>query len=505
MKTDVGFGRSAALLVAARAVGLVCRFAMAVVLARRLNQVDFGLYKQAFLLQSTFILVLDLGLPASLYYFLQHDEQARRRYISQSLAVLALMSIVGGVAIVVGAPWWAEAFHEDLLRPLAPQLALFLGSTLLSSVLEVVFIARQRVRHAALAYAVSDVATAAFVVGMVLAGAGLSGVLWAATIVHLARIAVLVLYVHRTRLLTLGSLPWAPLTRLWRYAIPFWGGHILELFAVVAPMYYVSARYDTRTYAVFAVGTMNVPFIEVIYASVVSVVIVQLTQLALSGDRDRVRETLANGIRMVSLVCLPLFVVLEVLAGELIGHLYTARFAEAVPIFRVSLLAVPLIATQLDYVPRAYGDTRFLFFMCAIRGAVCVALLGVLPPAVGLAGAPLAFVLALVASHVVLLVRVSRLTGVPCAKVWPLGVLLRITAASAIAAVPVLLLEATGLLASWPLLIAAAAAFGALYAVMVWRLDVLTPGEKAALQTPFRRPGAFDGVRRREAVEGRPR
>ncbi|PYN38553.1 MAG: hypothetical protein DMD98_03720 [Candidatus Rokuibacteriota bacterium] len=493
-------------MVAGRTVGFICRFALAVFLARHLAQVEFGVYKQAFLLQSTFIMLLDLGLPASLYYFLQQDGEARRQYVSQSLPMLALAGIVGGVAVVVGAPWWGEAFYENRLGALTPQLAVFLGSTLLSTVLEVIFIARQRAGQAAIVYCVSDLAMAALVLGTVLADGGVAGILEAVTFVQGARIIALVLYARRAGLLSVSRPSWESLQRQWNYAIPFWAGHIVELFAVAAPQYYVSGRYDTQTYAVFAVGSTSVPFVDVLYNTIVSIVVVQVTRLARVGAQDQIRDTLGNGIRLMAVACLPLFVLLELVAGDVIVLLYTQRFADAVPVFRVSLLALPLLATQLEYVPRAYGDTRFLFLMCAIRGVVCVGCLTVLPQTFGLPGAPLAFILALVASHLVLLVRVSRLTGLRYVEVWPLGMLGRILAASLASAIPVVLLKSMGLLAFWPVLAAASVAFAVTYGMALWRLQVLSGDEKEAVRALVRRLAVLGGfLAGREAIGGRPR
>ena len=505
LEVESSFSRSAVVLVAGRTVGFICRFALAVFLARHLAQVEFGLYKQVFLLQSTFIMLLDLGLPASLYYFLQQDGEARRQYVSQSLPMLLLAGAVGGAAVVVGAPWWGEAFYENLLGPLTPHLAVFLGSTLLSSVLEIILIARERARQAAIVYCASDLAMVTLVLGAVLGGWGVAGILEAVTIVQGARTIALVLYARRIGLLSFRHLSWEPLRRQWNYAIPFWAGHIVELFAVAAPQYYVSGRYDTQTYAVFAVGSTSVPFVDVLYNTIVSIVVVQLTRLARVGAGDQIRDTLGNGIRLMAVACLPLFVLLELIAGDVIVLLYTQRFADAVPVFRVSLLVLPLLATQLEYVPRAFGDTRFLFLMCAVRGVVCVGCLTVLPQTFGLAGAPLAFVMALVASHVVLLARVSRLTGLRYAEVWPLGMLGRIVAASLVSAIPVMLLKATGLLAVWPILAAASLTFGAAYGVTLWRFAVLSSGEKQAVRALGLRLAALGGSPWREAVGGRPR
>jgi len=232
LEVESSFSRSAVVLVAGRTVGFICRFALAVFLARHLAQVEFGLYKQAFLLQNTFIMLLDLGLPASLYYFLQQDGEARRQYVSQSLPMLLLAGAVGGAAVVVGAPWWGEAFYENLLGPLTPHLAVFLGSTLLSSVLEIILIARERARQAAIVYCASDLAMVTLVLGAVLGGWGVAGILEAVTIVQGARTIALVLYARRIGLLSFRHLSWEPLRRQWNYAIPFWAGHIVELFAV---------------------------------------------------------------------------------------------------------------------------------------------------------------------------------------------------------------------------------------------------------------------------------
>src|SRR5437762_486300 len=338
--------------------------------------------------------------------------------------MLALAGIVGGVAVVVGAPWWGEAFYENRLGALTPQLAVFLGSTLLSTVLEVIFIARQRAGQAAIVYCVSDLAMAALVLGTVLADGGVAGILEAVTFVQGARIIALVLY----------------------------------------------------------------------------------ARLARVGAQDQIRDTLGNGIRLMAVACLPLFVLLELVAGDVIVLLYTQRFADAVPVFRVSLLALPLLATQLEYVPRAYGDTRFLFLMCAIRGVVCVGCLTVLPQTFGLPGAPLAFILALVASHLVLLVRVSRLTGLRYVEVWPLGMLGRILAASLASDIPVVVLKSIGLLAFWPVLATASVAFEITYGMALWRLQVLSGDEKEAVRALVRRLAVLGGfLAGREALGGRPR
>ena len=65
-------------LMFAKALAFVLGFALPLLLVRRLNQFEFGLYKQVFLVVSTSITVLPLGFSLSAYYFLSREEGGQR-------------------------------------------------------------------------------------------------------------------------------------------------------------------------------------------------------------------------------------------------------------------------------------------------------------------------------------------------------------------------------------------------------------------------------------------
>src|SRR5690554_3309249 len=77
-------------LVVARAFSAGITLLIPVVLARALSVSDYGTFKQFFLVSSTLYLVLGLGVPQSLYYFLPRAEPGERRaLLFHTLAFLA--------------------------------------------------------------------------------------------------------------------------------------------------------------------------------------------------------------------------------------------------------------------------------------------------------------------------------------------------------------------------------------------------------------------------------
>ena len=62
-------------LLAAKTAGFALTTALPLVLVRSLSQLEFGVYKQAFLIVGTAVTVLPLGFGMSAFYFLPRDRR----------------------------------------------------------------------------------------------------------------------------------------------------------------------------------------------------------------------------------------------------------------------------------------------------------------------------------------------------------------------------------------------------------------------------------------------
>ena len=77
-------------LMSGRAVGFAATFAIPVILARVLDQTDFGTYKQLFLIAATLYGVGQFGMAESLLYFLPRATGDGARYVANAVLALAL-------------------------------------------------------------------------------------------------------------------------------------------------------------------------------------------------------------------------------------------------------------------------------------------------------------------------------------------------------------------------------------------------------------------------------
>ena len=154
------------------------------------------------------------------------------------------------------------------------------------------------------------------------------------------------------------------------------------------------------------------------------------------------------------------------------------RFEASVDIFKIFLTMILLAALQLDYVPRAFADTRFILRVHVLRLIVTAILLSVLVGWLGMIGAALSSVLALGATKALIMLRVKTLLNVALRHLLPWHQLGRITAASAMAGIVMWLIQSTWSLQMGIKLFLSAAVFSALYAVLVWKLNGLDPHQK---------------------------
>src|SRR5580658_8807471 len=79
----------------AKTVGFVFSIALPLLLVRRLDREQYGLYKQAFLLVTTAMTVLPVGVPMSAFYFLPRETTRRRETV---LNIVLFHVAVGALA-----------------------------------------------------------------------------------------------------------------------------------------------------------------------------------------------------------------------------------------------------------------------------------------------------------------------------------------------------------------------------------------------------------------------
>lgn len=464
---DDSLAVQSAVLIAARWVGFALSFAIPIVLVRVFSQAEFGIYKQLFLISGTMVPVLNLGLTASLFYFVPRDSGEGQRYVVQALGVLSVLGVVAGIALALGAGPISRVIGGGELASYLRILAIFVMVATPSDLFVVSLpVVDRRPAVAGAISATSDVVRAASVVGAALVFRNVEAVVWVSIAVAGARAVWLLNYIR----MRTGPSPVRPnlpdLRAQLTYSLPFAAAVVFEVVLMRLHEYYVATHVAPADFAQYAVGVFQVPLLGIVVQSVVEVMLVRIAGAAKVQDSPKLQSVWTQVVTFLSLVLIPCWVAAQVWASDLIAVLFGPPYLPAVPVFRIFLTMIPLMAIVDHGILRATGDTRFLLRANGVGLVVSGAAIFVLGRQSVFFGAVTGLVLGVVVMRVMGLMKVKARLGVTFRQLFPfqlLGRILVAAGASALVALPTHTLST-----AFGRLFLGSAVFGVVYGGITW-------------------------------------
>jgi O-antigen/teichoic acid export membrane protein len=472
--------KPALLLMSGRTLAFAATFFIPVVLARIFDPAEFGTYKQLFLVHSTIYYIVQLGMASSLYYFLPRAPHEAGRYVANSMCFLGLAGLAALGLVTVASPKIAQWMSNTALTAYLPWIGLYLFLMMLSTALEIVLISRSRYFWASASYAISDLARAAAFILPVLLLRQLRWLLWAACAVAFVRVVVTLFYFRREfrgtftpdRVLLKSQLA---------YALPFAAAVLIETLQGSLPQYAVSYLFDPATFAIFAVGCLQIPLVDFAASPTSDVMMVKMQERLAEGRKVAVLKIWHDTTWKLALLFFPLFAFCVVAAREIIVFLFTAKYAASVPIFMAWSTVILLTTFQVDGVMRVFAQTWFLLALNLMRLAIIAGLIKWSLSEFHLVGPVLVIVLATLVSKAAALARMKTLLQINTAKLLPWRSLAVLLCAAAGGAAAALAVKSQIHVSTVPLLLFTATAYGITYAALVWGFDLLQADEKVAI------------------------
>jgi len=473
--------KPAMFLMCGRTMAFIATFFIPVVLARIFDKPDFGTYKQLFLIHSTAYFIAQVGMASSLYYFIPQSGQTAGRYVANSVAFLAGAGAVGCASLFLAAPHLAKWMSNPNLVGYLSWTGLFLALMMVSASLEIAMIARGKYRLAATSYACSDVARAVAFIAPVLIFHTLQSLLIGSVVVAGLRVIATLVYFHSV-FGTEFRPDAAVLRKQLAYAVPFGAAVLVEIFYSSVPQYVVSFLADPATFAVFAVGCLQIPLVDFAASPTSDVMMVKMQESLAAGRLQTVVEIWHDTFWKLALLFFPLVALVVVEGRDIILALYTTKYASSIPLFRVWSALILLTTLQIDGVLRVFAETRFILILNLMRLAIVGALIAPSMHYFGLLGPVLVILLATLAFKTAGLVRVIRLFHVRLAGILPWRRTALLAGVSFVASVAVIVTKSRLNLRPLMLLFVSTAVYSVVYCTLVWRLRLVTESEQAALR-----------------------
>jgi len=264
------------------------------------------------------------------------------------------------------------------------------------------------------------------------------------------------------------------------YALPLGAAGLLYTFQLDLHNYFVSHQFGPALFAIYAIGTVQLPLVSMLQESATSVLIPRISFLQRNHEHREIILLTARAMRKLAAAYLPIYALLLVVGREFIRFLFTDQYLSSWPIFAVNLTLLPIGIVLSDPLFRAYAEQRY--FLIRVRAMLLLALIVLLWFGIshfGMLGAISAVVAVNLAERVIAGIRLGHVLGVTrkdVVLVRDLGKL----AVAAIAAALVTAIVRAQMLAAKPLLILAVcgAVFAAVYGAGVLLLGIASAEEK---------------------------
>ncbi|HPY63466.1 MAG TPA: oligosaccharide flippase family protein [Bacillota bacterium] len=354
--------------------------------ARVLTKIELANNSQTFLVYTTFASFLTLGIPSGIYYHLVHNEHRKRAVVSESILLTLGASLLFALFIIFGGNYLlANAFRNSQIAELLYWLIPYSLFMVPMNVITCVFVYENRIRFNAVFSTVQTFVTLAVVIVSMLVFRTGKSMIVSRVIVSIAFVVVAsVILNHVLPKEESSKLNLSSIKSLLYISIPLGLAYMTSILDRSLDKWIVSVLLSPETYAVFTQGARELPLIDTITGAISTVMLVDITKAAKDGDFPLAVAMFRKIAEKTSLILLPTMMFFLVTASPVIRLLYTEAYAEAIPVFQVYLLYLPIRTVVFGPLLIALGKSKFILIR-SIIGLCLNALLSIL--AVWLLGA----------------------------------------------------------------------------------------------------------------------
>ncbi len=439
---EASLTRKAAILVVSRAMTIMTVMISLIILTRVLSKDDFALLSFLLLVYATTLTLSRLGLPDSVFYYLERISEASHKgfviLTARNMFLVGLPVCTLLIPLHFLAPIWGFQVNH-LLFPLAAIILIELPTFVLPNTL----IALGKVTHAALLNIVSGVLQFTALVVPASLGQPIEHVVYALLLYSVSKFAIFTGVFLRTFSGPVGTLASELVKEQFAYSIPLGISQVLWDINRQIDKYIIAAVLPVTIYAEYVVGAWEIPLLPAIAYTVSLAMMPNLVRCVANGDQSALLDLWHRAIKKVSVLVLPLAVMFLVVAEEIIILLFTADYAAAAIPFRIYTMSVLLRVGAYTSVLKALGETTVIYRSAAYLLFINLALGIPLALWLGMSGPPLATLIANIAMWGYALTNISRLLHVDIGRVFPFAFYLKSLSVAFVAAIPALLVQET--------------------------------------------------------------
>ncbi len=412
-------------------------FILNIGLARSMGAEVFGAFQQVFMF-SAFFMLLTLGVPETMYFFLPRlTREERPGFIGQTILFMVGNGLFLGLVLWFGAFFFAGIQKNPAIAGHLRIFGIYGAFYVASAFADPIFIIFQRVRFLFLLSFLHGLFFIALTVWEYFSRIPAESLFTAMAVFSALKFALALALVRRMRP-QIGniSLFGGKRTMLLQvsFALPVALSNAVDILSAWLDKFVVSIWLGKEALGIFYVGAIEIPFVAVFLSSVYSVISPVLNSLHHQKDFMGFMDLVRKSFTFTAKWIWPLWGYLFVFADRLIPFVFGGGYEASVTPFRIYLLLMPLRIALYGVIALALGKPRAVLWTALGALLLNFFLNVILVTRIGMAGPAIATVASSYLHVAALLWIIMRTTGAKIASLVPFRELFLIGSTTALAA-----------------------------------------------------------------------
>jgi O-antigen/teichoic acid export membrane protein len=376
------------ILAISQSLTFAVQFLSPIFLVRILDQTAYGQYKEFIVYSSLMLSFISFSIKSNLLYFIPINPGNDRKYVSNTVFLLFGFSLIG-VAVI----YFARGYIQRLTTynfVLLLMIYIFCYQNI--DLIDTLFLAKKRSDYVLYWSTVNIIIRTALLIYVAYRTMDVLDIIYLMIALEVAKTGFTLFYLLKNRLLGWG-LHFGYLKDQLSYALPLgFAALIIQLNTNVSKVI-ISANLGASALAIYAIGSQNIPILNIINQSVTYVIFPEMAQ-RMRKDPLLALKLWAQSNVLYFFLLVPCFFILWVYADVVIDTLFTKSYSAAVPLFRIYLFLLLRRCFEVGTPLRAMNKNKYFvagnlssFVVNLILLAALFKLIGFYGPAVAFVGA----------------------------------------------------------------------------------------------------------------------
>ncbi len=336
---EISLTQNAGLVGLSKLVSIFGLLVASMVLTRLLSRSEYGNYEQVWLVYNSFLPLLVYGISSGIYFFSAREDT--RSVYSAAAVGTSIVGIITGVIFAVLAPAISRLFNADQITVYIQIFAVYCIVSSSSLMFEAVFVNEKKVGLLLLGNTIVSILFGGMVALSALKFHSLTAVFISITIVGGVKSLYLFSFLVKSHKLTTHRI--LPVMKMHLfYALPIFVSSLTGMISKQIDKYLVTLFFSPDQFAVYAIGSKEIPLIAVITGSATAVLFPVFSGFGFHEMREKFVEVWKNSISKTGLFLLPMMVFLLYATKDFMYFFFGQKYVASSTIFRIFLLLIPL-------------------------------------------------------------------------------------------------------------------------------------------------------------------